>query len=83
MIQMVLARDLKMGDVVQAFDDAFGTAVVTKVDEKESAVTLFRPYAITGDYSHTGGVTPYTGAETWRICRDQRVYKVYSRKEVK
>lgn len=76
-------HQLRLGDVVKTskLDEAFTTATVINVTEDE--VTLFRPYVHTGDYSHTGGVTPYIGFEQYKLSRNHgRPVFLYSRKEL-
>ena len=66
----VLPKDLKLGEMVRfEFNgDPFADAAVIQVTETE--VFFFRPYVHLGDFEHTGGVTPYIGAEKWSILRD-------------
>lgn len=76
-------HQLRLGDVVKTskLDEAFTSATVINVTEDE--VTLFRPYVHTGDYSHTGGVTPYIGFEQYKLSRNHgRPVLLYSRKEL-
>jgi hypothetical protein len=77
----VAAEDLQLADVVMVHRSAFGTAVVTKVEERE--VELFRPYATTADFSYTGGVIPYIGIETYKLPRNNTVYTVVARKTLR
>jgi hypothetical protein len=63
--EMVTANKLSIADIVQVFDDAFGTAIVKQVTEKE--ISFFRPYAVNADFSYTGGVLCYTGTEEWSV----------------
>lgn len=54
--------ELGLGDVVRISDAGpFLCGVVRKVTDIE--VIVFRPYAITADFSYTGGVIPYIGVE--------------------
>lgn len=76
----VMAKDLRLADVVKLLDGPFGTAVVTKVGETE--VTFFRPYATTADFSYTGGVIPYIGIEQFSRPRNGEHYEVFQRKEL-
>lgn len=76
-------HQLRLGDVIKTskLDEAFTSATVIDVTEDE--VTLFRPYVHTGDYSHTGGVTPYVGFEQYKLSRNSgRPVFLYSRKEL-
>ena len=57
----VKIRDLKLADVVGLGEYPFSDAVVKQI--KDGCVTVFRPYAITADFSYTGGVIPYIGIE--------------------
>ncbi len=76
------SRLLRLGDVIETYEGMpFSTAVVIKVNE--NTVTLFRPYAITADFSYTGGVLAYVGIETYQIMRSESMVKVYERKELK
>lgn len=78
----VKVADLKLGDVLQLFEGAYGTATVKQI--KDGVVTLFRPYAATEDFSYTGGVICYTGIEECKYMLDGREqFKVYSRKTLK
>lgn len=68
MREQIAAGLCGLGDVVNSFSRDCGTfevSVIIKMDEDN--VTLFRPYAITSDYSHTGGVTPYMGFEEYDV----------------
>ena len=66
--------DLTLGDIVRVFDgDGYSDATVIKLEPH--AVTFFRPYVHTADFSCSGGpdgtaVIAYVGSETWRMCRD-------------
>lgn len=76
------AAELRLADVVRVTDGAWGTATVIKIEE--DAVTFFRPYVQTADFSYTGGVIPYIGIETFRVGKgDTRPYRVLERKELK
>jgi hypothetical protein len=80
-MEMIKARDLKLADVVCVMNDAWGTAIVIKIEA--DAITLFRPYGITANFSCTGGgVIPYIGTETYRIHVNDLKYKVWHRKEL-
>lgn len=83
MIQTILVRreqdtvkvsDLDLGDVVQCFEGAFGTAVVTQV--RADDVMVFRPYATTEDFSHSGGVTALIGIEQFPIWKTQEIVRL-------
>lgn len=66
---------LSLGDIVQLFDDGYGTATVVQITDDE--VHLFRPYVHTADFSYTGGVIPYIGTETVKLWRkDSRDIKL-------
>jgi hypothetical protein len=81
-IKQVPISELKLGDTVEVFEDAFGSAVVNQI--KDGSVHFFRPYATTEDFSYTGGVIPYIGIETFtRPTTDTSTVKVWRRKEVK
>lgn len=78
---MVPAKDLKLGDVIQAFDhDCFGCATVKKIDE--SSIYLYRPYVHHADFSCTGGVICYTGIEEYSIARDGTLYHRWRKGDV-
>jgi hypothetical protein len=75
-------REFKLGDVIKAYDGAFGTACVTKIT-KES-VQLHRPYGLTDDFESTAGVNYYTGVEIYSLwLTSEREYELYSSKEVR
>lgn len=74
--------ELQLGDIVEVFDDAFGTAVINQI--KDGSIHFFRPYGTSEDFSYTGGVIPYIGIETFtRPVTDSSEIKVWRRKEVK
>lgn len=74
-------KDLRLGDVVRAFDGPFGTAIVKQIED--GVAHLFRPYGTTGDFSYTGGVICYTGIETFPLVLTDNVeIEVYERKEL-
>ena len=54
-------KDLRLGDVVRLYDDAYADATVKNVTN--AVVTLFRPYVVTADFSYSGGVICYVGIE--------------------
>lgn len=79
---MILINDLRLGDVVQLFDQDYGTAMVTKVTPSE--VTMFRPYATTADFEYTGGVIPYMGFEIVNYPRENvNLLKLHRRGNLK
>lgn len=55
-------KNLKLGDRVELFEGAYGTATVIQIEDDK--VTFYRPYIHTSDFSYTGGVIPYIGTET-------------------
>lgn len=55
------ADKLKLADVVELGFSPFGSAVVKQI--RDDKVTLFRPYALTQDFSYTGGVICSVGIE--------------------
>ncbi len=59
--QVLKISELRLGDAVQLFEGAFVYAVVTQI--KDGNVRLFRPYAMTSDFSTTAGVVPYVSFE--------------------
>ncbi len=76
------AKDLKVGDVIEAFPGAFGTAVVSHVGETQAR--LFRPYATTAGFIHSDNRTIcYTGIEEWLIPRNDFAYEVYRSETMK
>lgn len=75
------ASKLGLGDIVQAFDGPFGTAVVKQVGEEGAA--LFRPYAVTGDFAFTGGVIALVGIEQWTVPPNQTVTRLEKGKRLK
>lgn len=64
--------ELEIGDVVQAFDGPFGTAIVIK--RTDEYVTTFRPYATTSGfcYGEEPQTIPYTGSETMSYFRQSK-----------
>ncbi len=80
---------LKLGDfVVQqdsrgvVLDREFSTCIVIKVEDDR--VNLFRPYGVTADFSYTGGVIPYMGAENYWVEKERTIlWKIYRRQELK
>lgn len=80
---LIPARDLQLGDVVDALphDTPWSTATVTKITD--DSVQFHRPYGHTEDWSYTGGVIFYTGLEVYTVPRNDKTYYVYTRKEVK
>ena len=85
MTTILKTSELQLADVVCQMDsrtNPFSTCVVTKVEDGK--VTLFRPYAVTADFSYTGGVIPYTGTEQYEVEQDSNLmWDVFSRKELK
>lgn len=53
--------DLKLRDVVSVSDYEFSYAIVKQI--KDGNITFYRPYAVSEDWSHTGGVICYMGVE--------------------
>jgi hypothetical protein len=81
MTNKVKACNLKLGDVIAAYEGAFGTAIVVKIEERD--IKLFRPYGTTADFSYTGGVIPYTGVESYSIPRNDAEFTVWHNTGVK
>ena len=83
MIITIQAKELKLGDVIQCLgiNQEFSTGIVKQV--KSDSITIYRPYAVTANFSYTGGVICYTGIEEYQIPRNDDVYNVFSRKELK
>lgn len=86
--KMVKIADIKLADVVELFEGAYGTGTVTQI--KDGLVTIMRPYGATADFSCTAGVIFYTGLETCTYLLDSAgpgrsnyEFKVWSRKELK
>lgn len=78
-MQTLKTNELKLGDVVKAFDGPFGTAIVKQIEN--GLVYFFRPYAVTADFNYTGGVICYTGTEEFgRSLTDKQDWVVYQRK---
>lgn len=76
------ARDLKLADVIKLFEGPWGYAVVKQITDDR--VILFRPYAQTADFSYTGGVICYVGIEeNCSLCRDDSLYQVFERRDLK
>jgi hypothetical protein len=70
--------ELELGDTVKLFDGPFGWGVVRRITD--TLVTVFRPYAITADFSYTGGVIPYVGIEEVSYSISDTQLEVYARK---
>jgi hypothetical protein len=68
---LVTAGDLSLGDIVSTSHGPFDSCVVTKLAPE--GIHLFRPYAITSDFSYSGGVIPYVGHETYVLSRTSPV----------
>ena len=62
-------RDMQLADVITCTPGhAFTTGIVKRITD--ASVTIFRPYAVTADFSYTGGVICYTGVEEFVLPRD-------------
>lgn len=82
MTEQVKPCEMKLADVVQLFDAPFGHGIVHQI--KDNIVYVFRPYAVTADFSYTGGVIPYIGMETVELSTtSQRAYRVIERKTLR
>lgn len=61
--------ELKIGDVVKLLpinpNDTFNE--MTVIAATTAFVKFFRPYVHLGDFTHTGGVTPYIGIEEFEV----------------
>lgn len=76
-------NQLQLRDVVGLFpqDDptgqsmSFRTAVVIQITDKD--VTFYRPYAVTEDFTYTGGVIPYVGIEVFTVPVNHTTGTVY------
>lgn len=76
------ASELELGDVVccPGMSGAWSTAVVIRIEP--DAVTLFRPYATTADFSYSSGsgrgqaVIPYIGTEQFPIFPSDTVRRL-------
>lgn len=68
---VIKAEATALGDVVRLALDSEISApfnsctVINKLPNGD--VTLYRPYVHTADFSYTGGVIPYIGAETFNV----------------
>jgi hypothetical protein len=85
-MSLIKGKDLQFGDVVipeYAKASAFHASVVIQI--KGNEVTLFRPYAITSDFTCTAGVIPYLGFEQYKIYTDGNCgeFELVERKVVK
>jgi len=82
---LIKTSELRLADVITMQGregKPFNTSIVVKITDR--AVTLFRPYGHTGDFSYTGGVIPYTGIEHWDIEIESRtMWNLHTRKELK
>lgn len=75
MVRQVMAKDLKLADTVQLWQERdWGTAIVKQI--KDGFITLFRPYGTTSDFSHTGGVTCYVGIEEFQVSANNDLFTV-------
>jgi hypothetical protein len=74
--------ELRLGDVVELFDGAYGTATVKQITDE--FVLFFRPYAATADFSTTSGVICYTGIEECKyFLYSTARFKIYSRTDLR
>jgi hypothetical protein len=74
--------ELRLADVVKAFDGPWGTAIVKNITKNE--VTFFRPYGTTANFSMNSGVICYTGLETFsRMLSSKEKIFVYQREDLK
>jgi len=85
-MQTLKLSELKLADVVQLFDDEYGTATVKQIDG--DIVTFLRPYVITQDFSYAGGVICSLGYEECTYLKgtktaDELKFNVYRRKELR
>lgn len=71
----VKVSDLKLGDVVQLFNDAYGTATVYRKDPQGNA-QVWRPYVKTEDFAYSGGVIPYIGLEDFSLWSGTEVERI-------
>lgn len=73
---------LKLADIVELFEGPFGTGTVRQI--KDGVVTIARPSGVTGDFSHTGGVSFSVGVEecTYLIA-STHAFKVWQRKDLR
>jgi hypothetical protein len=79
MNRMVKPAELQLRDVVKLSDIPFAYAVVRQI--ADGKIELFRPYATTSDFSHTGGVIPYIGIEQFAIpINDSRTIELVERR---
>jgi hypothetical protein len=76
-MQTLKANELKTGDIVQIFDDAFGTAIVKNVTD--DSVFLYRPYGTNFDTIYSNGLICTMGLEEYSIFRNANEYKVWRR----
>lgn len=88
MTEIVNTEDLQLGDTVRQTGDSFGgpftTCVITQVTD--DAVTLFRPYATTADFSYVGNrVIPYIGIEEYSVEKSNKNIRwhLFNRKEIR
>lgn len=63
----LLAKDLKLGDVVRLHDYNSAFSDCTVINIENGAITLFRPYVHLADFTYTGGVIPYVGFEKFVV----------------
>lgn len=70
----VKVSDLALGDVVEAFDGPWSSAVVKRITG--DSVELFRPYGVSEDFEYTGGVICYIGLETFPVWKTQTITRL-------
>lgn len=80
----VAARDLKLADVVvMPSMGVWNNAIVKQIKDRENEVVFFRPYGTTADFSYTGGVVCYVGMEEFSIPRNDDLFDVVMRKDLR
>jgi hypothetical protein len=77
---MLMASELKLGDVVDLGIQGFSSATVVEVGKLgEFGVRVIRPYVVTADMVYTGGVPWSIGIEDFRLISGDRMMKVLYR----
>ncbi len=83
--RVITTSELQLGDTIRRVGHTmtpWDTTVVVQI--KDGMVHLWRPYGHLADFSHTGGVIPYVGFETYSVGqRDSDQWTLYERKELR
>lgn len=83
-ITIVRNSALQLADRVYRKDNPeLGVSTVKQI--KDGAITFFRPYTHTADFSYTGGVICYIGTEEWteQVSDDRTEWVLVGREVLK